>query len=130
MTSSTPHIFHCIIFSTPRLPKMTLNLFWSLHPNHLFTTLPHLLFSCNFLYSASLSYFHFHFLRIQLYCLPSAFTFELNLVVLLPLSLSTISALLSFLRFHFRIKPCCHTSTFTFSKFNFIVFLPLSLSTY
>ena len=102
MTSSTPHIFHCIVFSTPRLPKMTLNLFWSLHPNHLLTTLPHLLFSCNSLYSTSLSYFHFHFLRFQLCCLSSAFTFEFNLVVLLPLSLSAISTLLSFFHFHFQ----------------------------
>ena len=77
MTFSTLHIFCCKIFSRPRLPKMTLNLFWSLHPNHLFTTLPHLLFGCNSLYSTSLSYFHFHFQQIQLYCLSSTFTFNL-----------------------------------------------------
>ena len=56
---------------------MTLNLFWSLHPSHLFTTLLHLLFSCNSLYSALLSYFHFHFLRFQLCCLSSTFTFKM-----------------------------------------------------
>ena len=103
MAFSTLHIFCCKIFSRPRLPKMTLNLFWSLHPNHLFTTLPHLLFSCNSLYSTSLSYFHFHFQRIQLYCLSSTFTFEFNLVVILPLSLSANSTLLSFFHFHFQL---------------------------
>ena len=50
-------------------------------PNHLLTTLLHLLFSCNSLYSTSLSYFHFHFLRFQLCCLSSAFTFNLLIIL-------------------------------------------------
>ena len=81
MTFSTLHIFCCKIFSRPRLPKMTLNLFWSLHTNHLFTTLLHLLFSCNSLYSTSFSYFHFHFLRFQLCCVSSTFTFNLSIIL-------------------------------------------------
>ena len=81
MTFSTLHIFCCKIFSRPRLPKMTLNLFWSLHTNHLLTTLLHLLFSCNSLYSTLSSYFHFHFLRYQLCCHSSTFTFNLLIIL-------------------------------------------------